>query len=171
MSQSIKKRAALWAPIALGLLAVVAWAGQPFSENYGRLRRDSGGAISAHRAHSSTDSSLVDFTPEDIQPTNGDLTVVVAPRFNTAGATVTVLVALYDDNGAGSYTLMGIADLQTATASTEIRESAAGDYLALDPLYFDTLSADAYDVRYIDESAGTVEGWAWTVGATARIAE
>lgn len=171
MSQNIKKRATLWAPLLVALFAVVAWAGQPFSENYGRLRRDSGGAISAHRAHSSTDSSLVDFTPEDIQPTNGDPTLVVAPRFTTAGATVTVLVALYDDDGAGTYTLMGIADVQTATASTEIRESASGDYMVLEPLYFDLAGADACDIRYFDDSAGTVEGWAWTVGVATRAAE
>jgi hypothetical protein len=171
VSQTIKKRAALWAPLLVLLLAVVVWAGSPVSENYGRLRRDSGGAIAAHRAHSSTDSSLTDATPEDIQPTNGDPTVVVAPRFNTAGATVTVACFLYDDNGAGTYTLMGVADVQTATASTEIRESASGDYLVLEPLYFDTAGADCFDLRYVDESAGTVEGWAWTVGVATRAAE
>jgi hypothetical protein len=171
MSQSVRKRALAWGPLLVFLLAAVVVAGQAVTENYNRLKRDSGGAIAAHRAHSSTDSSLTDMTPEDPQPTNGDLTVVCAPRFNTAGATVTVMCLLYDDNGAGSYTLMGIADVQTATASTEIRESASGDYLALDPLYFDTAGADVYDVRYFDDSAGTVEGWAWTVGAGSRAAE
>jgi hypothetical protein len=171
VSQTVKKRAALWGPLLVLLLGVVVWAGTPVSENYGRLKRDSGGAIAAHRAHSSTDSSLTDASPEDIQPTNGDMTLVVAPRFTTAGATVTVACFLYDDNGGGSYTLMGVADVQTATASSEIRESAAGDYMVLEPLYFDLAGADCFDIRYFDESGGTVEGWAWTVGPASRAAE
>jgi hypothetical protein len=161
-----------WGRAALLVLAfaVVAFAAV-VQENYAPMRRDDKTALVAHRAHSGSDDSAVDATPIDPQPTNADPTVVVAPRFTTAAATSTVEVWLYAQTGAATLTLMGIADVQTATASSLRRESASGDYLTNEPLYFDTAGAAVYDVRYRGVSAGTVEGWAWTVGASSRAAE
>ena len=119
----------------------------------------------------STGDSKSSTTFSDAQATNGDPTVVVSPRMTVAGATVCVSVWLLEDNNAGTYTLMDISGVQTATASTVFRAGSAGNYLPTSPLTFDTMGADAYEVRYHDVSSGEVEPYARTAGDTSGVAE
>lgn len=127
--------------------------------------------IVAHRATISGDDSATTVAPIDAQETRGNPTVVVAPRFSASGATVLVEVWLYQRTGTSTNTLMTVSARQTATASTTLRDGAAGAYLVHAPLVFDSYGADVYDVRYRTISSGTVESFAWSVGANSAIAE
>jgi hypothetical protein len=160
------KRAALWAPVFVFLLAAVALAAA-VEERYRQLV---GTAAASRTAFSSDDSLLGDAASVDQFDTGGDPTIVVAPRFSAAGATATVEVWLFRGTVA-SNTCIGIADVQTATASTSRRESASGDYFVNEPLYFDSAGADVAEVRYRAVSSGTVEPWHWTCGAASKMGE
>jgi hypothetical protein len=142
-------------------------------ENYTPARNpsDRTTAIANHRTAFSADDSATTTTPIDPQPTGGDPTIVVAPRFSASGATALVEVWLYQNRGSGTYVLLGVSARQTATASTTLRAGASGAYLVHSPLFFDSCGADAYDVRYRTVSSGTVEPWAWTCGASSLAAE
>jgi hypothetical protein len=131
-------------------------------------------ALASHRTIvDGAEDSTTNTTPIDPQPTGGDTQVVVAPRFSVQGASCQCELWLYQKIG-DTYTFMGIADVQTATAgdgSMARRAGASGDYLPLRPLYFDTAGADAYDPRYPAVSSGTVNSFAWTNGAQSRAAQ
>lgn len=130
--------------------------------------------LASHRSVvDGAEDSKTSTTPIDPQPTGGDTQVVVAPRFTVEGASCQCELWLYQKIG-DTYTFMGIADVQTATAGDGTmarRAGGAGDYLPLRPLYFDTAGADAYDPRYPAVSSGTVNSWAWTNGAQSKAAQ
>lgn len=141
------------------------------AEHYDPVVRPSGGVVVAHRTAVDGTDSLTTVTPIDPQQTLASTTIVVAPRFTTSAATATVAVWCYQLTAGPTYTLLGISAVQTATASGLRRDGAAGNYLCNAPLFFDTLGADVYDVRYRDVSAGTVDSFAWHVGIQSRAAE
>jgi hypothetical protein len=161
------KSARAWALVAALLVLPIGIAvADQVEEAYSRLT----GTFTNHRTAFSADDSAVATTAIDPQPTNGAPTIAVAPRFTVASATATVEVWLYDQENE-TRTLMGIAGVQTATASSLRRAGASGNYLTNTPLLFDTLGADVYDVRYRSVSSGNLEPFAWTVGATSAAAE
>ena len=92
-------------------------------------------------------------TATSIQETNGNPNLIVSPRFSASGATAVITCALYYEAG-GTYTFLGLAGVQTATASTTHLDGAA--YIASDPLYFDLAGAHFYELRSADPSSGTV---------------
>lgn len=159
--------AALAAAICAG--AVLA---EVVQENYAPVRNHSNqGAPAAYRTALSSDDSATTTTPIDPQDTAGDGTIVVEPSGSAAAGTVTVEVWLYHSNGAGTYTWMGIAGVQTATFGSLRRIGASGNYPPLQPLVFSSYGADAYDVRIRSVSSGTVDLRAWTAGAAGKAAE
>lgn len=152
-------------------LAGAVLAQQRVAEQYTEISQ--AGTPDGHRTGLSSDDSAVAPAPIDVQDCKGNPVVVVAPRFSAAGATATVEVWLYHSNGAASptYTLLGISAVQTATAGSLRRDAASGKYLVVQSLTFDTLGANAYDVRYRGISSGTVDSWSWTVGGGTTLAE
>lgn len=172
MNPARKPASARIALVALLLTAGLAYA---VAEHYDVVRMSTAGSvIVAHRTAFSADDSATTVAPIDPQQTFGNPTVVAAPRFSNSGATALVEVWLYQrtgSSGAYVYTLLGVSARQTATASTTLRNGAAGNYLLHTPLFFDTCGADVYDVRARTISAGTLESFAWSVGIQSRAAE
>lgn len=119
-------------------------------------------------AGADSDTATAPISPQRVW--DGDTAILVSPRFTSAGATATVSVWRYHYTSA-TYTLLDVAAVQTATASSLLRAGAAGDYLTLDPLVFVAGGADFYDVRVHDVSAGTVSLMARTLGGGAGVAE
>jgi hypothetical protein len=158
---------------ALLLVAGAVLAQQITQETYRPVRTAARTVQTAHRtAVDGTDAQYTFDTPIDLQYTNGDPTIVVAPRWSDAGATAWVSVGLYSVVN-GTATFSGIAFVQTLTASSGIRGAVAGKYSVSGlPMIVDSLGFDAYDVRYHDVSgSGTVDSYAHTIGATSRAAE
>lgn len=166
--------------LAGALLAVVltsaALASLVFEGERSSRRRGSTGARindapTLYRTGLSGSDSATATTPIDPQTVwDGDPALIVSPRFTSASATATVAVWRYHYAG-GTYTLLDVADVQTATAHGTIRAGAAGDYLVANPLVFATAGADVYDVRVLAVSAGTVSLVARTIGGGAGVAE
>lgn len=168
--ETLKKRLVML-PLLLVLTLASLALGAAFEEAYKPVERSDAAVVVAHRVAFSSDDSATSLTPIDPQDVGGDPTIVVAPRFTASGATATVEVWLFQRTGTSTYTLMGISNRQTATASTTLRAGAAGNYLLHAPLFFDSCGADVYDVRYRSVSSGNVEPFAWTCGARGAFAE
>lgn len=168
-----RKRVVLWAPLVLVLLCAVAFAQGVVQESYRTVRSQSRTAPNVapgfFRADlDGSDSLTYSATPIDPQPVNEDQVLVVVPRHSTWSATAQIEVGLYYES-AGTYSFMGVADVQTSTST--MRTDATG-YYPLAPLYFSLNGAKAYDLRCTDASGSTtVSLKAWTIGAASVAAE
>lgn len=165
---TIRNRAGLLAVALLLAVAGVALA-EVVQENYKPVRQHtSRGAPGFYRtALDGSDSETYSATPVDPQPVGGDTTLVVVTR-HTVGSTAQVEVGLYTTVSGGTYSFMGVADVQTASAS---QKTDGTGWLPVRPLYFPLNGAQAYDVRVTDVSSGTVDVKAWTIGAASAAAE
>lgn len=164
-----RKRVALWAPLALVLMAALVYA-QAVQENYKTVASLTGTNVAPtfyRTALSGSDSVTYSSTPVDPQPVNGDPVLVVVPRHSAGSATAQIEVGLYHEAG-NVYSFLGVADVQTSTSTT--RTDGTG-YYPNAPLYFSLGAAKAYDVRVTAVSAGTVSLKAWTMGAASKAAE
>ena len=165
-----RTRTTLAALLACFVLAPLtwAWAQQAVVDSSPPARTSGNAPPAAYRTAVSVDDSATDATAVDAHESGGNTSVIVAPRFTAAGATATIEVWLYHEGG-GTSTLLGIADVQTATADG--LRVVSSRYLCNSPLVFPLWGSTKYDVRVRDVSSGTVDIWAWTVGPKPAHAE
>jgi len=125
-----------------------------------------------------TDTTAYTDTPpanaQEIRPKGTDGTadplLVVMPRLSGNSTTAQIEVGLWSKKPTGgTYQFMGVADVQTATATTR---TYGGLYLPERPLYFPLLGATHYAIKVTDVSGSdTADVAAWTVGADSKAAE
>lgn len=88
------------------------------------------------------------------QPTRGNATLVVSPRFSVASAYCTVAVGLWHYDGT-TWTFLGLAGEVTAYASAD-QQDANSKYVGTDMLPFSVDGATHYEVRVPSVSSGNV---------------
>lgn len=106
------------------------------------------------------DAVALDAAVNTLYELDGETTAFVRPILSAGGATVAVVVVLYEADG----TLIGLAapGVQVATASAYSAAAAAQDYHA-PILAFDLGGAGKYEVRSAAASSGTRALTTWAV--------
>lgn len=167
MSDEHRKKLRTWAPLLGAALCLMAWAGVALAsrveEAYAPVSAD--GTTNAVVMTSTRTSTGSDTTTAARRAwTQGDPTIVVAPRCTSSGGTACIEVRLFHRTGSTETAITASVATCTFTSTT----LGDGLFIPAEPLTFPTYGLQRYEVLFRSVSSGTAHDYHWTLGAASR---